>query len=117
PLQLPVVHLGSGRKLDAREHLHDLLERPELLHLLELRQEILEREAVLPKLLLEILGLSNVEALLRPLDERDDVPHPEEARRQAIGVKRLEPVQFLADAEISDRRPRHGPERERGAAA
>src|SRR5688572_9641816 len=56
-LQLLFIHVRARRKLHPGDHLHDLLERPQLLHLLELPEKVLEREALLPQLLLEILGL------------------------------------------------------------
>ncbi len=84
---------------------------------LELLEHVLEREAGLAELLLHLLGLLDVEGLLRPLDEGQDVAHAEDPAGEPVRVEDLEGVGLLAGAEELDRDPGHGRDAERGAAA
>src|SRR6184192_3690271 len=70
--------------LAEREHAQDLVEGPELAHLLELLAEVLEREGVLAELADELLRLLLVHRRLRLLDERQHVPHAEDPRGEAV---------------------------------
>src|SRR5882672_1698292 len=115
--QILVADRRPRRQLHAREHLHQLVQRTELLHLLELPQEILEAEPLLAELLLEGIRLRVVQPLLRALDQRQHVPHAQDAGGEPIRVKGLERLDFLSDAQIPDGYLAHGPERERGTAS
>src|SRR5437764_376971 len=55
--------------------------------------------------------------LLRLLDEPDDIAHPENSAREAVGVEDLETAELLADAQEEDRLARDLPQRQRRAAA
>ncbi len=59
----------AGEPLGAGDHVEQLSERPELLHLRQLPLEVLERELTAHQLLGGALGLFAVDALLHPLDE------------------------------------------------
>ena len=66
-------------------------------------------KALLAHLLGELLGLLRVEGLLRPLDERQHVAHPEDPAGEPVGVEDLERVGLLAgahelDGQAGDRR-------------
>ena len=63
------------------------------------------------------LRLGLVDDLLEIADQADHVAHPEDARRQALGPERLEPVERLAGADEADRDAGHGLDGERRAAA
>ena len=120
PLEVAAVDGGlcfPGHVAHARDHRHDLADRPHLLDLLELVEHVLEGEARLAELLLHLLGLVDVEGLLRPFDERQDVAHPEDPAGQAVRVERLEGIGLLAGAEELDRQPGDRRDAERGAAA
>src|SRR5215217_8586864 len=116
-LALVDVHL---RELVAREPGHHPEQRGERAHLadlLELVEEVLERELVAAQLALERLGVLLVDLLLGLLDEGEDVAHPEDALRHAVGVEALEVLELLARGGEEDRLARDGLDRERGAAA
>src|SRR5690606_17216560 len=84
--------------------LQDLRERPELLHLLELLAEVLQREAGIEQLALHLLRLSFLDVKrLRPLDQRQDVTHAQDTARQPVGVELLQPVQLFAHTQELDR--------------
>ena len=119
-LELPVVDrlLGGARQLSgAGDHADQLADRPHLLDLRQLRAEVVEGEARLHQALRDALRLLLVDRLLRPLDERQDVAHPQDPLRQAIGVEWLEPVGALAGADEGDRQAGDAPNAERRAAA
>jgi hypothetical protein len=91
--------------------------RPEPLELPEVVPEVVERELVLPEpvdgpLRGLLVGLGG-----DLLDERHDVAHPEDPRRGAVGVERLEVGRLLADACELDGLADDGHEGERGTAA
>src|SRR5829696_7409903 len=70
PGDLAVVDLDPLELLaHARDHAEDLAERPQLLDLLELIEEVLQGEAGLAELALHLLGLLAVDLLLGPLDQ------------------------------------------------
>ncbi len=58
-----------------------------------------------------------VDRLLGPLDERQHVAHAEQPRDEPVGVKRLQVLQPLADADERDRHADDAHHRERRAAA
>ena len=58
-----------------------------------------------------------VVGLLGALDQRQHVAHAEDARRDAVGMERLERVELLAGAGEEDRLAGDGAQRQRGAAA
>jgi hypothetical protein len=85
PVELPVVHLQVLEAVlpagDARHHRQEVLDRPELLHLSHLDEEILERELRFQHLLGCLARLVLVDRLLGLLDQRGQhVPHPEDPR-------------------------------------
>ena len=86
----------------ARDHRHDLADRAHLLDLLELVEHVLEGEARLAELLLHLLRLVDVEGLLGPLDERQDVAHPQDPAGEPVGMEELEGIGLLAGAEELD---------------
>src|SRR5205823_1112691 len=101
----------------ARDHLHEIADRPHLPDLLELLVEVIEGEARLEELLRLGFGLFLVDVLLRPLDQREDVPHPEDPCREPVGVEDFEPVEPLARAQVLDRHTGRGPHGQRRSAA
>src|SRR3989442_13023985 len=102
-------HLAKGK------HAEDLIERTHLAELLDLLAEVLQRERVLAELPSQLLRLRLVHGRLRLLDEREHVPHAEDARGQAVGMERLERVGLLAPADEGDGAPGDGPDGERSA--
>ena len=99
----------------SRDHLQKIAEWSHLLDLLELGVEVIERELrleELPRLLFR--GLL-IDVFLRALDEGEDVAHPEDPLREAVGVEDLDRVELLAGADQLDRHARHGANGERCA--
>ena len=96
---------------------HQLADGPHLLDLAQLALEVLQREAVLHEPLCGALGLVRVDGLLNALDEADHVAHPEDALREAIGMKWLEAVGSLPGPEEGDRQAGGRTDAERRAAA
>src|SRR5262245_16647559 len=80
-------------------------------------EEIVERELARQHAGLHLLLLVGLDRLLGTLDEREDVPHPENARRHPVGMEVLELVDLLADGDELDRPARESLDRERRAAA
>ena len=80
----------------------EVRERAHLLHLDDLLPEIVEGELLFAELAGHLLGLGDIGLVLGLLDERQDVPHAQDARGHALGVKDLELVGFLADADELD---------------
>jgi hypothetical protein len=111
------LRLLEHRRVHAGEQLEQVLERPELLHLLHGHEEVLEVHPLLAHLLLEALGLVLVDGGLRLLDERQHVALLEDAPGHAVRVEVLERVELLADADVLDGLLRDAVDRERGAAA
>jgi hypothetical protein len=86
--------------------------------LLERLEEVLQVElAFAEHLLLEPLRRSDIDRLLRPLDEADDVPHLEDAPGHPVGIEDREVLHLLADADELDRHAQDSVDRERGASA
>ena len=83
--------------------LHEVLQAPHLLDLLELREHVVEVERLEEHALRDALRLVLVDLLLRLLDEADDVAHAEDAARDALGVEGLEALGLLARADELDR--------------
>ena len=72
-------------------------EAAHLVHLPDLRLEVLEVEALARlDLLGELLRFLDVDVLLRLLDQRQHVAHAEDARGHALRMERLEAVELLA---------------------
>jgi hypothetical protein len=119
PVHLALVDLQALELLagEARDHPEQRGERPHLAQLLELAEEVLERELVLAQLALELLGLLLVELGLGLLDERQDVAHPEDPLGHPVGMEALELVELLARGGEDDRLAGDGLDRQRGAAA
>src|SRR5207249_12259456 len=101
----------------ARDHLHEIADRTHALHLLQRRVKILERESRLEELLRLLLSRLAIDGLLRLLDEREHIAHPEDALREPIGMEDLECVELLADAEELHRDARRRADGEARAAA
>ena len=95
----------------------ELVDRPHLLHLLELLQHVLEGEAAGLELRRGLLGLLLVEGVLGALDEGQDVAHAEDPAREAVRVEGLQGVGLLAGPEELDREPGDRADGQRGAAA
>ena len=114
--ELRLLHLV--RELAEHRQLRDdVAQRSEPLHHLELLEQVIEAELALEQALRVALGLALVDVLLEVLDEPDDVAHPEDPRREALGPELLEPLERLARAEELDRDAGDRLHRERGAAA
>ena len=113
-VDLQALELLAG---EAGDHPQQRGQRPHLADLLELLEEVLERELVLAQLALELLGLVVLELPLGLLDERQDVAHPEDPLRHAVGVEALELVELLARRREQDRLAGDGLDAQRGAAA
>src|SRR5271169_532765 len=92
-LQLPLIHLRVFRQIlqrpHLRQHVHKLLQRPHLANLFQLVAKIFQRESFFAQLPLEVRSCLPVNRLLRPLDERHDVAHPEHARNNPLWIKSL----------------------------
>src|SRR5919201_271947 len=115
---LGVELLGSALEhLAERQHAEDLIEGTQLSHLPELIAEVLQRERVLAQLAQGLLGLLLIDGRLRLLDEREHVAHPEDARGHAVGMKWLQRVCLLADADVGDGPAGDVADGQRGAAA
>src|SRR3954469_1136930 len=93
PLEIASVDRSlrfAGEVAHPGDHRHDLTERPHLLHLLHRFEHVVEREAALSELLLELGGLLLVDVLLRPLDEGHDVAHAEDPAGEPVGMANIE---------------------------
>ena len=113
-VDLEVLELVAG---EPGHHPEQARQRPHAADLLELGQEVLERELVAAQLALERLRLVLVELLLGLLDEAQHVAHAEDPLGHAVGVEALELVELLARGGEEDRLARHGLDRKCGAAA
>src|SRR3954467_7857912 len=111
------LHLRELVTGQARDHPEQGGQRPHAADLLELVEEILERELVLAKLALELLGLVLVDRLLGLLDERQDVAHAEDPLGHAVRVEAFEVAELLAGGGEQDRLAGDGLDRQRRAAA
>src|SRR5437870_658606 len=80
----------------AGNHLQQVSEGAHPLDLLELRVEIVERELRIEKLARLLFSGLLVDLFLGTLDEREDVPHSEDALRQAVRVEDFDRVELLA---------------------
>src|SRR5215212_9235505 len=91
-IDLEPLHLLAG---EPGQHAQQVCQRAHLADLLELAEEVLERELVAAQLALELLGLLLVVGVLRLLDQAQDVAHAEDPLRHAVGVEALELVELL----------------------
>src|SRR3954447_2955746 len=101
PLEIAPIHRSlrlTGEVAHPGDHRHDLAERPHLLHLLHRFEHVIEGEAALAELLLELRGLLLVDMLLRSFDEGHDVAHAEDPARKPVGMEDLECIGLLAGA-------------------
>ena len=81
-LSLDVVVDGIGRARDFLEpgnHAHQIAERAHLLDRFDLLGEVGDGELILLEFALKLLGLGLIVILLRLLDEREHIAHPEDA--------------------------------------
>ena len=119
-LKAPVVHarlIGHLAELPGQ-----LVEKgahtAHLSHLVDLGLEILEVEPLARlELLRQPLGFVAIDLALRVFDQGQHIAHAEDARGHAVGMKRLEPGEFLADADELDRLAGDMTNRKRRAAA
>ena len=109
-------HRGLGL-LHARHHACQHAQPAHILHLLQLHAQIVEVELALGHLLGERFGVFLLDAGCRLFDKADDVAHPENAARDALGIEGLDRVQFLARARELDRLAGDEAHGERRAAA
>src|SRR3954452_15925366 len=116
-LLLVHVHLRELVTGQPRDHPHQGRQRPHPADLLELVEEVLERELVLAELALELFGFVLADLLLGLLDERQDVAHAEDPLRHAVGMELLEVAQLLAGGGEQDRLARDRLDAQGGAAA
>ena len=103
--------------LPARQQVKDLLQGAQLGHLLELVPKVLERQGVCAQLPGHRLGLVPIDHLLRLLDQRHGITHPQDARGHPVRVEGFQGVKFLARAKKLDRLARHGLDGEHRPAA
>ena len=101
----------------ARDHRGEVLQVAHLLDLLNLGDEVVEVELVLDELLLQPARLLLVELLLRPLHERHDVAHAEDAVGHALRVEDLQRIHLLAAGDKLQRFVHHRADRDRRTAA
>ena len=86
--------------------------------MLKLPLEIVEVEATAAHdLSRQPFRLGRIDLALHLLDERHDIAHAEDAPGHTLGVKRLQGVEFLADADEDDGLARHLSNRQRRATA
>ena len=100
----------------SRDELHHALQRAHLLEHPRRGEEVVERELSLPEPPLHLLLLVLLDGLLRLLDERQHVPHAEDAGGHAIRVEDLQLVELLAHRGELHRAPGDRLDGERGAA-
>ena len=82
------------------ELIHQRIEPPHALQLLELALEVVEVETPpADHLTRQPLGLGRINLALHLLDERHDIAHAEDAPGHALRVEGLQGVEFLADAD------------------
>src|SRR6478752_2937784 len=111
------LHLGELVTGQAGDHPEQGRQRPHAADLLELVEEVLERELVLAELALELLGLVLVNLLLGALDEGQDVAHAQDPLGHAVRMELLEVPQLLAGGGEQDRLAGDRLHGQRGAAA
>ncbi len=119
-VELLLVHVHRSISWMAREagdHPQQRRQRTHAADLLELVEEVLERELVLPSLRSSLLGLVLVDLLLGLLDERQHVAHAEDALGHPVGVELLEVAELLAGGGEQDRLAGDRLDRKRRAAA
>src|ERR1017187_4489307 len=110
--------LQAGERTDAGQHSHQALDRAHLLYLPQLVAKVFEREAVAGEGFGgHLLRLLLVDLRFGALDQRKNVAHAENARHDAVGMKRLQRIVLLAHADEFDGLPRHLPDGKRRAAA
>src|SRR5580692_7013683 len=89
-----------------------------IFYVLQLVAEVFEREAIAGEGLGgHLLRLLLVDLRFGALDQRENVAHAENARHNAIGMKRLERIVLLAHADELDWLPGNLPDGKRRAAA
>ena len=99
--------------LAARKHGHQVGDRTHLFEHAHLFLEIFQGKLVLAQLLFQNLSLPLVIDLFGLLDQRQHVPHAQDARGCPVGVKGFERVEFLTYANEEDRLPSDRTERQR----
>src|SRR6266849_9335688 len=95
--------LQAGEWTDRGQHAHDALHRSHFFDLAQLVTKIFQREAVAGQGLGgHFLRLLLVDLRFRALDQREDIAHAQNARHNAVGMKRLQRIIFFADADELD---------------
>src|SRR5215204_5902669 len=118
PRELALVHVEPLQLVpEARNHPEDALERAHLPQHPVTRQEVVEAELAGAHACLHRGLVLLRRSLLGPLDQGQDVAHPEDPRGHAVGVEVLELVELLADRGELHRLSGHGLHGKRGAAA
>ena len=124
-LQL-AFHLGGHFRRQLRHHaaehiprqqFKDALQRADLFYLSQLIAEIFERERIARQLLFQRRRLVFIHLGLDFFDQRQHVAHAQNARDDAIRIKRIERIVLFADADKLDRLADDCLDRERRAAA
>ena len=80
----------------AGEHLQQILDRAELAHLLELGQEVLQRELVLQHPLRRGPRLLGIHRVLGLVDQRQHVAHAQDPTGHPVRVERLEVLETFS---------------------
>src|SRR6185437_4378663 len=94
----------------------EALHRSHLADLPQLVPKIFQRKSVTGKRAGgDVLSFLFIDSLLSAFDQRKNVAHAENARHNAVRMKRLESVIFFAHANKLDRRPCNLPDRKRRA--
>src|SRR5438874_408192 len=102
---------------EPRDQLHQSADRAHAADHPVALEKVVEAELALEHAGFEFLLLVGLDRLLRALDKREDVAHPEDARRHPVGMEVLELVDLLADRDQLDRSAGDGLDGERSAAA
>ena len=87
----------------ARDHFHQSPKRSHPLDQTHLLDEIREIERRLLQLLLHLLDVGELHLLLGLLDQRQHIPHAEDAAGHPLRVKRLQRLNLLTGADELDR--------------
>ena len=96
------LHL-LGHFAHARHHAHDAFHAAHLSAFAQAGFEVVHVELTFLEPLHHALGLLGLDGFLRFLDQRNDVAHPKDTARDALGLKGLKRVHLFAHADELDR--------------
>src|SRR4029077_4658383 len=82
-------------------------DRTHFLDLLELKLKLFQGELLLLKGFLQAHRFFFFDVLLNFVDQRQDISHPEDSGRQAVGIEGLERIELLTDAGKKNRLAYH----------